>query len=412
MTVSSSGVPQASGQALRETRRGRKAHKRGDGEGTVYQRSGGLWVGELMVGRRPDGKPDRRKVSAKTRGEVQKKPDALRQRVRNGMVAAVDVERQSLGAFLDRWLEAIRPTVRPSTWKRYGQVVRLDILPTLANVRLRDLRADQLQRLYARRLADGMAPRSVLKTHVLLHRALKMAMRWGYMSRNLAEAVEPPSPPRHNITLPEPADLARLVDTAHERGDRLAALWTLAIYSGLRKEELLGLGWADVDLDAGTLTVRRGLVGVKDTVPEFGEPKSETSRRTISIPADAVTALRAHKARQNEERLATADWADYGLVFTTHVGTLLIGRNVTRDFKLALKRAGLPNTVRFHDLRHAHATLMLRAGVPLKVASGRLGHSSITITGDLYQHWVRDMDVDAAEKAARAMRLAGPLVPE
>jgi integrase len=130
-----------------------------------------------------------------------------------------------------------------------------------------------------------------------------------------------------------------------------------------------------------------------------------TSRRTISLPDEAIAALRAHRARQNEERLAAGqNWIDYGLVFTTHIGTPLLQRNVIRDFKAALARAGLPRTIRFHDLRHAHATLLLRAGVPLKVASGRLGHGSIGITADLYQHLAQDLDADAAARAQRVLR--------
>jgi integrase len=125
-----------------------------------------------------------------------------------------------------------------------------------------------------------------------------------------------------------------------------------------------------------------------------------------AVPAqEAIAALRAHRARQNEERLAAgANWADYGLVFATHLGTPLLQRNVIRDFKAALARAGLPQTIRFHDLRHAHATLMLRAGVPLKVASGRLGHGSIGITADLYQHLAEDLDVDTAARVEQALR--------
>jgi integrase len=235
-----------------------------------------------------------------------------------------------------------------------------------------------------------------------------MAVRWGYLPRNPADtdAVDKPRPPRHAIRPPEPAELARLIDTARAASDRLAALWTLGVYSGARPGELLGLPWADVDLERATFTVRRTLVRVRGTVPQFGEPKSDTSRRTIALPAVAVAALRAHKARQAEERLVAVEWADYDLVFCSHVGTPLLWRNVIRDFKKALERAGLPDRVRFHDLRHAHATLMLRAGVPLKVASGRLGHSSIGITADLYQHIAPDMDADATERAAAAL-LAG-----
>ena len=227
----------------------------------------------------------------------------------------------------------------------------------------------------------------------------------GYLRRNPAEtgAVEKPRVPRHEIRPPEPAELVRLVEAAEAAGDRLALLWALAIYSGCRQGELLGLTWSDVDLDRGTLSVRRTLQRVRATVPQFGEPKSATSRRTVRLPAVATAALRAQKARQAEERLAEAAWADYGLVFSTHMGTPLMWRNVIGAFKAALKRAGLVETIRFHDLRHAHATLMLRAGVPLKVASGRLDHSSVGITADLYQHLADDLDTDAAERAAAAL---------
>lgn len=387
---------------------GRRAHKRGHGEGSVYQRADGRWVGSVMLGRRPDGKPDRPKAYGRTRAEVVRQLAELRRRQEEGSRADSATERQTVGSYLERWLEAARTSTRPRTWERYNEVVHHHVLPALGHQRLTSLRPDALQRLYAAKLAEGLAPRTVLKVHMIVHRALRMAVRWGYVSRNAADAVDPPTVAKHDITLPKPIELAHLLDTALRSDDRLAALWTLALLSGCRQGELLALAWSDVDLDAATLTVRRSLVEVRDMAPHFGEPKTGTSRRTISLPSEALAVLRTHRARQNEERLAAGlDWADYGLVFATHLGTPLIARNVVRDFKRALARAGLPGTIRFHDLRHAHATLMLRAGVPLKVASGRLGHSSIAITGDLYQHWVGDLDVQAAERAQRAMRGLG-----
>jgi integrase len=279
------------------------------------------------------------------------------------------------------------------------------LIPALGDQVLASLRPETLQRLYATKLAAGLAPRTVLKIHVVMHRALAIALRWGYVVRNVAEAVDPPAVPQHDVQPPGQSELAALVDRSSAAGDRLAALWALAVHTGCRQGELLGLSRADVDLDNGTLTVRRTLMRVRACVPQVGDPKSATSRRTISLPEEAITALRAHRARQNEERLAAGqNWADYGLVFSTHVGTPLLQRNVIRDFKAALARAGLPRTIRFHDLRHAHATLMLRAGVPLKVASGRLGHGSIGITADLYQHVVQDLDADAAARAQQALR--------
>jgi integrase len=149
-------------------------------------------------------------------------------------------------------------------------------------------------------------------------------------------------------------------------------MWVLAIHTGLREGELLALQWSEVDVDRGLITVRRNLVNTKEPRPQYGEPKSTTSRRTVSIDAETVRLIRAHKARQSEDRLGALDGAAFDLVFCSQIGTPLMRRNVLRAFKLALRRAGLPESVRFHDLRHAHATLLLRAGVALKTASARL----------------------------------------
>jgi integrase len=265
--------------------------------------------------------------------------------------------------------------------------------------------------------------------HATLHRAFGQAARWGYLTRNIVETVDPPAVPRIELQPPSGSELARLLDTANEgaaryrgalergesphqasqeHGDRLAALWTLAVYSGLRQGELLGLKWDDIDLDRGTLTVRRILSRTRGGYaadPIFSEPKTARSRRTIALPTEAVQALRAHLVQQHVERRAAGSaWADYGLVFTTQLGTSFHSRSVLRDYKRALARAGLDGRFRFHDLRHAHATLMLRAGVPMKVASERLGHSAIAITMDLYTHAIEAMDLEAAELVQRALR--------
>jgi integrase len=381
--------------------------KRGHGEGSIYQRPDGTWAGSIMLGRKPNGKADRPKVYGKTRGEVQRQLAKLRREADEGRRADPSKERQTVASFLQTWLDAARTSTRERSHDRYRDVVRLHLIPTLGRHKLSALRPDAIQSLYAAKLTEGLAPGTVEKIHNVLHRALEMAVKWRYLSRNPADDVDKPTVRRGDIHPPEPSDLTRLVDAAEAAHDRLAPLWALAIYTGCRQGELLGLDWQDVDLERGTLTVRRCLTRASNHVPQFGLPKSDKSRRTVSLPAVAVAMLRAHKARQAEERLTTGpDWADDGLVFTTRIGTPLIRRNVLRDFHTAPRRAGLRQTVRFHDLRHAHATLMLRAGVPLKVASGRLGHSSIGITADLYQHIAPDMDADAAERAAAAL-LAG-----
>jgi integrase len=203
---------------------------------------------------------------------------------------------------------------------------------------------------------------------------------------------------------PVPADLAGLLDAAKE--DRWLSLWTLAVYTGARQGELLGLQWQDVDLVAGTITIQRTLLQTtRAGVPDYAPPKTARSRRTVTLPGEAVASLAAHRLRQLEQRLALgAEYTDYGLVFATATGTPLGYRNVVRAFKVALGRADLPATIRFHDLRHAAATTMLQVGVPLKVASERLGHSNIGITADLYTHAVASMEADAAARLETAIR--------
>lgn len=423
----------------------RRQHRRGSGEGTIYQRKDGLWVGALMVGFRLDGRIDRRKVSAKTRGEVQAKLDALKSRAAGGTLLDAEKERATIKGFLERWLEAIKPTVRLSTWERYDSIMRLHVIPALGAKKLRALRPDDLQRFYGAKLTEplrlrpgqkaekaktvaNLSPMTIRKFHATIHRALSHAVKWGYLTRNVADAAQPPSVALSEMSPPNGADLAKLLDmaisgaecyrgalergdspdrAAQGHGDRLAALWAVAVYSGLRQGELLGLKWEDVDLDTGALTVRRILSrvrGAAGTEPIFGEPKTKKSRRTVAVPAEAAQTLRMHRVQQSLERLAAGPaWAGYDLVFSTHLGTPLHARNVLRDFKKALARADLPETFRFHDLRHAHATLMLRAGVPMKIASERLGHSAISITMDLYTHAIQAMDREAADLVQQAL---------
>jgi integrase len=354
------GSPKASrrdGVAEQPDRRPKRSH----GEGNIYKRADGVFVGRVMLGRKSNGRPDRPKVTGATRAAVLKQIADLRRQADEGTLPDPAQGRQTVAAYLDGWLNAAGTTARPQTLVGYRQIVRDHITPSIGRYKLSALRPDAIQRLYAGKLAEGLSAYTVRKIHIVLHRALELAVRWRYIPRNPADDVDPPTATKRDARPPEPAELTRLVDAAQAAQDRLTALWALAIYTGCRQGELLALGWTDVDMDRATLTVRRNLIYVKSQMPQFGSPKSETSRRTISLPAVAVAALRAHKARQLEEHLASAHWADYDLVFCSAVGTPLLRRNVNRSFSTALKRAGLPATIRFHDLRHAHATLMLRA---------------------------------------------------
>ncbi len=384
----------------------RRGHKRGDGEGSISQRPDGLWRGRVMVGRRLDGKPNVRDVYARTRGECQRKLDELRRSAASGTLVDPAAGRESVAAFLARWLEAIEGTIRPSTLARYRVNVNNHLIPALGHHKLTALKPEHLVALYAQKRKNGLAPRTVKYLHTTIKLALAMALKWGAIPRNVATVVDPPKVPRSEITPPTPEQVGHLLDTADARGDRFAPLWTVAVYSGFREGELLGMKWDDVDFAAGTISARRTLLGAAKCVPQFGEPKTARSRRTITLAEDAIAALRRQRARQAEDKLAATYYADYGLVFATESGTPLLARNVVRSFKLALERAELPKTIRVHDLRHSAATLMLAAGVHPKTASERLGHTSVTITMDLYTHAVKGLDADAATRMQDAVRMA------
>ncbi|MDQ3701517.1 MAG: site-specific integrase, partial [Chloroflexota bacterium] len=380
---------------------GRRTRRRGAGEGHIA-RWRDLWRGVLSVSRRLDGKPDYRFVYAKTRAECQAKLDGLKTSVRSGPLPADPG--LTFGDFLERWLrDSVRPSVRPRTYESYRQQADSHLLPALGRYRLAKLGPDVLQGYYAAKLLKGLSSTTVKYHHAIIHRALKQAVRWRLAPSNAAEAVDPPRARRDEMRFLTPGEVAALLQTARAAADRLAALWTLAVYSGARQGELLGLRWSDVDLEAGTLSISRALIRVQGGTGVFAEPKTASSLRTVTLDPDAVAGLRDHRQRQDDERHALQGaYADERLVFCSHEGRPLDRFNVRRDFLRALERAGLP-AVRFHDLRHTSATLMVIAGVHIKQMGARLGHADIHTTAK-YSHLVRGLDRDAAERLGGALR--------
>lgn len=379
--------------------RRRPARKRGDGEGTIYlDTKAGHWRGEVMVGRKADGRRDVRKVSAKTRGECQRRLDAVKRQAAGGLL--VEPHRMTMVGLLDRYLDdCATRALRQKTLAYYRQARDRYLAPAVGRIRLTELRPEHIRRLTADLAERGLSPTTVRNSRAVLHAALGFALRQEWIARNVADAVKLPKRRRPTLVTPTPAQMARLVDVAHGAGDRLQALWALAAYSGCRPGELLALHWDDLDLDRGAVTVRRNLTKVPGQPAVIAEPKSNHGRRTLRIGPEAVAALRAHHVRQAEERLRLGrDYDDQGLVFCTHEGGPLLPRNTARSFKRALDRAGLPREIRFYDLRHGNATAMLLAGVSPKAAAERLGHASVGLFHDTYAHMLQELDADAAAK--------------
>jgi integrase len=360
--------------------------RRGHGEGSIYRRSDGRWVAVLDLGWR-EGKRARKYFYGTTREQVARKLARALARHQQGYEFAN--ERLTVEQFLGRWLEAKQGTVSLGTWRRYEELVRLHVNPRIGKRRLARLKPDQLQSFYTE-LQANRSPATVLKVHRMLHSAFKLAVRWDAMPQNITELVlAPPTRQRHEFdtfTAEQARSLLKAV-----QGDRLEALYVLAITTGMRQGELLGLRWQDVDLQRRRLQLVRQL-------------KTRQSRRAVVLPELAATALVDHHDRQAAEREQQgAGWEEHGLVFPNTVGGPLDPHNLRqRSFFPLLDRAGLPR-IRFHDLRHSCATLLLSEGVHPKIVSDLLGHSQIGITLDLYSHVTVTMQAVAAEAMGRLL---------
>jgi integrase len=322
--------------------------------------------------------------------------------------AYVHKTRQTLADFLSEWLVTIEPTVRPATHYSYARNLRLHVVPHLGSLPLIGLDPGALNSLYARLLTQGrkdyrgggLSPKSVRYIHTIVHRACKDAVKWGRLPRNPADAADPPRVPssgRPDMVTWTPTELRAFL--AGTSGDRLHAGYLLLATTGMRRGEALGLRWADLDLAAGRASIRQTVIAIHHEVL-FGTPKTAKGRRTVTLDAATVAALRGHRTRQNTERLTMgAGWTNLDLVLTRVDGSPLHPERFSRSFTTRVGQLGLP-TIRLHDLRHGWATMALSAGIHPKVVQERLGHANISITMDAYSHVTAGLHEDAAERVA------------
>jgi len=372
--------------------------RRGNGDGSIY-RDGERWVASITV-TSSSGRQVRRKRSARTQQQARSKLRELQEELRAG----VSPGRWTVGAYLEDWLTHVLPARNPApgTTDNYTWAVRHHVIPALGAIRLDQLRADDVDRLLRDLIAAGKARSTARICRTVLVMALEHAERRDLVARNVARlSILPPGPVRESRSLT--LDQARiLLDAIH--GERLEAAWVVAMMCGLRPGELLGLPWDAVDLDAGTLRVRQALNRAGGAAFVLGEPKTPKSRRTLDMPAPAVEALRAHRARQAVEHLAAGSaWRDTGLVFTTEIGTVLDPRNFRRAFARATEAAGLGTGWHPHELRHSAVSLLSAAGVRLEDVADVVGHASASrMTGDVYRHQVNP-SVSAGKAPMEAM---------
>jgi integrase len=360
--------------------------RRGNGEGTITRRKDGRWEAKYTA-HTAEG-PKRRALYGKTRKEAADKlARALADRAGG---YTFDTENITVGEYLDRWLnDSDRSSVRTSTYERHEQIVRLHIKPALGRVKLLKLSPAHVQGLYRDKLDSDLSPATVQKIHAVLHKALAQALKWTMIPRNATDAVKAPRPTPEEMHPLSPEEARKLMEAAH--GDKLEALYILAVHTGMRQGELLALKWEDVDLNRGVIHVRRTLVRNGGRIA-LGEPKTKNSRRPVDLTGAAVEALKTHLEQQLEDIQRLGDlYLDDGLVFTSGVGTLINPSNLRRrSFKPLLHRAGLPQ-IRFHDLRHTCATLLLSRNTNPRLVQALLGHATVAITLDTYSHIIPGM---------------------
>ncbi|MGH9192253.1 MAG: tyrosine-type recombinase/integrase [Acidimicrobiales bacterium] len=339
--------------------------QRGKGEGSVYRRGDGRWVAQVEAGRTPAGRRRYSRAVRRTKAEALAALKTLHHDLDTGVVPD---RVATVATFLDWWADTVLPgTVAATTEEHYRRAIRRWIVPYIGRVRLSKLTAGDVETMIRRLREAGMSPATQRMARTTLVAALGWAERTGLVARNVARLARGPKlGPRADDALTA-AEAAQVLDAA--TCDRWEAIAVLAIRLGLRQGEILALRWEDVDLDAGTLTVRQA--------------KTRAGERTVPLVAGTLDALRAHRARQDAAKAEAPFWADPALVFATSHGTRFDQRNLRVWWKDLLNQAGVEYR-RFHATRHTAASMLLDADVPLEVVSAILGHSGLAITSDVY----------------------------
>lgn len=363
---------------------------------TIIHRADGRYEARGMFGE--PGKRQRRSFFGATADEARQKLTRAQAQADSGQTPPP--ARSTTAAYLRRWLAAKEPGLRPESFRRYREAVELHLIPTIGRVRLARLTPTDIEAAYAGLRAKGLSGTSVQLVHGILRKALHDAERRNEVARNVATLVDAPRRSTAETRPLTSTEALRLLEAA--RGDELEAFYTLALTTGLRLGELQALRWRDVDVERRRMRVSATLAGIVDHAPVFAPPKTQRSRREVHLSAFAADSLRQHRARQLEQRLLVGPiWEDHDLVFANGRGRPLDANNIReRSFRRLLQRAGL-RPMRFHDLRHAAASLLLAQGVNVKVIAEMLGHADVTVTLRVYAHLMPSAQQEAADAMDR-----------
>jgi integrase len=363
-------------------------------KGSVRQRSKGSW--EIRYDGPADTNGKRKFMSETIRGTKKEADKVLRERiasVENGGYVAK--HKETVREFMQRWLDTYASTnVTLRTLHGYKGYVKRYLDPTIGGVALQNLTPRHIQGVYAGMMERKLSNTTVVQLHRILREALSHAVKWGILTRNPANATSPPKVQRKEMNMWDVDTIHRFMEGVKE--SRFYGLYQLAVLTEMRRSELCGLKWKHVDLLRGSLSVVSTLQRITGFGLVEGQPKTQKSRRSISLGPEVVSLLHAIRGKQIEQQLEAGPlWQNTGYVFTQPDGSPTIPDQVTQDFARIVRRAGLPHLT-FHGLRHAHATQLMAGGLNPKVVSEKLGHSNIAITMDTYSHVLPGLQEEAA----------------
>jgi integrase len=376
----------------------REAHM----NGSIRRRGKHSWELTIDLGRDAQGKRRRKFVHVKgTRAEADRRLRDILTGMDKGL--PVTTSKETVAAYLERWLrDYVEIKVRPRTAESYRILVKRHIVPVLGDIPLARLQPGDAQGMLADVASKGLSKRTQQSVYQCLSHALKQAIRWGILYRNIMNVVDRPKAEAHEPIVPDSERVGTLLREV-EASPYFAHYWFLA-YTGVRRGEALGLRWRDVDLERGTASIVQTVQRVNGQGLRFQPPKSARSRRSITLDTRTIAVLKAHRVAQIEHRIRLGGaYHDMELVFPSPHGKPLDPSVLTHTWEKLRDKAGLKG-VRLHDLRHLHATLLLQAGTNPKVVQERLGHSSIAVTMDIYSHVLPTLQREAAETFARAMQ--------
>lgn len=365
------------------------ARRRSNNEGSLYfQKTRGRWCAQVSIG------GHRLTKYGKTQKECREWIKQTLAKIDGGLT--FEGTQITLERFIEIWLNGKELSRRPNTVRNYRRYSKQYVLPHLGKMRLQNILPAHIRLLYLRMQEEGKGARTIQLVHVTLHCAFAQAVREGILGRNPLDAVERPRVETMQFQVLTEEQARQLLIAAS--GSPYEAVFYLALITGMRKGELLGLKWSDLDWDKSVLLVQRQLQQASSSSAVLAPPKTKAGRRAIKLGQGALSQLNAHRKRQELTKAAAGEnWQENGLMFTSSIGTYLDQSKVSKEFKRLLQQAGLPD-IRFHDLRHTSISFLLEMGMPINTVQMRAGHSKASVTVDVYGHAMARSQEEAADK--------------